>query len=203
MSEQERIGVFGGTFDPIHNAHWEIARAALKEARLDRIIFVVSAHPPHKHGGPYASAADRFSMVAAAIQPEPKFEVSRIELDRKGPSYTVDTLEEMRLLNPGAALFLIIGYDSLLDLPGWKDPEGILSRACILVVPRPNALREVPPALKGRYELLPFQAKDLSSTEVRERIAAREPFEQLVPPAVARLIHQRGIYGAYRSDRAR
>jgi nicotinate-nucleotide adenylyltransferase len=203
VSKQERIGIFGGTFDPIHNAHCEIARAALEKAGLGRIIFVVSAHPPHKQGGPYASAEDRFSMVVAAVQPESRFEVSRVELDRNGPSYTGDTLEEMRRLHPGAGLFLIIGYDSLLDLPRWKDPEGIVARARLLVVPRPNASQPAPAELKGLYDILPFQETALSSTEVRERIIAGEPFEDLVPPPVARLIRERGIYRAHSSDRAR
>jgi len=196
VSKQERMGIFGGTFDPIHNAHIDIARAALEEARLDRIIFVVSARPPHKQGGPYASPEDRFAMVAAAVQENPRFEVSRVEIDREGPSYTVDTLDEIAEMHRDAALFLIIGLDSFLDLPKWKDPEGILSRARLLVIRRPNLPDEAPVPLKGRYDVLAFPETDLSSTEVRDRIVAEAPFGDLVPPPVARLIRERGVYRA-------
>ena len=194
VSSHERIGIFGGTFDPIHNAHMDIARAALEEAGLDRIIFVVSARPPHKHGGPYASPEDRFAMVSAAVQADARLEVSRIEIEREGPSYTIDTLEFIAEVHPNAALFLIIGLDSFLDLPKWKDPEEILSRARLLVVRRPNLPDEAPAALKGRYDVLPFSETGLSSTEVRDRFIAGAPFEDLVPEPVARLIHARGIY---------
>jgi nicotinate-nucleotide adenylyltransferase len=196
VSKQERIGVFGGTFDPIHNAHIDIARAALAEAHLDRIIFVVSARPPHKQGGPYASPEDRCAMVAAAVQENPRFEISRVEIDREGPSYMVDTLDEIAKMHPDAALFLIIGLDSFLDLPKWKDPESILSRARLLVIRRPNLSDEAPIPLKGRYDVLAFPETALSSTEVRDRIVAEAPFEDLVPPPVARLIRERGIYRA-------
>ena len=196
MSKHKRIGIFGGTFDPIHNAHMDIARAALKEAHLDRIIFVVSARPPHKHGGPYASAEDRFAVVSAAVHGNPRFEVSRVEMDREGPSYMVDTLGEMAKLHRDAALFLIIGLDSFLDLPKWKDPEGIISRARLLVIRRPNLPDEAPVQLKGRYDVLKFPETDLSSTEVRDRIVAGGPFDELVPAPVARLIRERGIYHA-------
>lgn len=205
MSEVERIGIFGGTFDPIHNTHCDIARAALKEAALDRVIFVVSGRPPHKgEEGPLASPEARFAMVQAAIADEEGMEVSRIELDREGPSYTVDTLREFHWLFPEAEFFLIFGMDSLLDLPNWKDPRGILSLAKLLVVARPNMKSDVVPELEGHYELLPFQETDLSSTEARERImSGAEPFDDIVPSAVAKLILEKGIYDASVADRSR
>ncbi len=196
MSDGERIGVFGGTFDPIHNTHIDIARTALMHARLDRVLFVVSARPPHKDGVPGASPEERMAMVVAAIEGEAVMEPCRLELDRPGPSYTCQTLAELAGLFPSAALFLVVGYDALLDLPKWRKPEAILARARLLVVPRPGERPRPSAMVDGRYELLPFKEMTLSSTEVRERIAAGEPFEHLVPPGVAQLIRERSIYDA-------
>jgi nicotinate-nucleotide adenylyltransferase len=191
--------VFGGTFDPVHNTHLAIAQAALTEARLDLVLFVVSAQPPHKNEGPYAAAEDRYEMVVAATAQEQRFEASRLELERPGPSYTVDTLGLIAKAHPGATLFLIIGMDSLADLPGWRDPEDIVARAHLLVVPRPGHWTP-PTALKDRYTVLPFEENDIASTEIRRRIAAGEPIDHLVPLPVQQLIDDRGIYDTCISD---
>jgi len=196
-AEYSRIGVFGGTFDPIHTTHCDIARVAAREARLDRIFFVVAARPPHKSGGVYASPEQRLAMVRAATAALPGMEASALELERDGPSYTVDTLREFEGLYPGADLFLIIGLDSLIELPGWREPQEIVRRAHLLAAPRPGECPEIPQELAGRHTLLPFKKTALSATEVRERIVAGEPFEHLVPPAVARLIQEEGIYHAH------
>ena len=195
MNNPERIGVFGGTFDPIHNAHLDIARAAREQARLDRVIFVVSARPPHKSGDTFASAEDRYAMLEAAVASDDDgFEPSRIEMDREGPSYTVDTLRALARLHVGAALFLIIGLDSLLDLPKWKDPQGILALARVLAVPRPGLAKTIPAAFEGRYDLIRFRETLVSSTEVRERILAGSVFGDLVPPLVEEMIRTRRLY---------
>ncbi len=188
------IGVFGGTFDPVHNAHCDIAYAAMEQAGLDRVIFVVSARPPHKGEGIAASPEERYAMVQAAVAGEPRFQASRIELDRAGPSYTVDTLRQIRKDFPGARLHLIVGWDSLADLPHWRSPEAILNLARLLVVPRPGLARVAPESLEGHYDALAFRETALSSTEVRDRILAGQPFDTLVPPPVASLIRERGIY---------
>ncbi len=192
----ERIGVYGGTFDPIHNTHLEIARAALRHANLDRVLFVVAARPPHKRGEIFADAEDRLELVRAAIADAPGMEVSRLELDRTGYSFTVDTLGLLHHQHPGAALFLILGYDSLVELPGWRDPKGILDRAHILAAPRPGVAPAVPPMLDGHYDLLPFQEQDVSSTDIRARIAAGEDVSAWLPPSVECLIRQKGLYHA-------
>jgi len=140
-------------------------------------------------------------MVQAAIAHEPGMEVSRIELDRGGLSYTVDTLTALHAEYPAASLFLIVGWDSLVDLLNWKDPRGILALARLLAVARPGMHTEAPLDFAGRYALLPFEETALSSTAVRERIVAGEPFDHLVPPAVADLIREKGIYGASVADR--
>jgi len=195
LGKQERIGVFGGTFDPIHTKHLEIARAALEQARLDRVLFVVAARPPHKREAMPADPEDRFAMVEAAVADESAFEACRIELDREGTSYTVDTLEHLQVLYPDAQFWMIIGQDSLVDLPKWRAPERILALARPLVVPRPGDWT-VPKQLEGRFDWLDLPEADISSTEARRRIATGEPLDGLLPESVQRVIEQRGIYRA-------
>ena len=194
-SEPQRIGIFGGTFDPPHNAHVDIARAALQYANLDKVVFVVAANPPHKPHEEITDAEDRLAMVKAVLPNDAPFEASRLEIDRPGPSYTVDTLNELDEHYRGAAFFLIVGYDSLLDLPKWRNPEAILARARLLVIPRPGERKPPPPFVEGRYELLPFEERDLSSTEVRSRLEQGQPVRGLVPDGVCRVIKARGLYG--------
>jgi nicotinate-nucleotide adenylyltransferase len=193
LSSPTRIGVFGGTFDPVHNAHLDIARTALAHGQLDRVLFVVAARPPHKRGGPYATAEDRFALVEAAVAGQARFEASRIELDREGPSYSVLTLQTIQDSHPSAELFLVIGQDSLVDLPEWYDAPDILERAQLLVLPRPGEWT-VPETLDGTYTLLPFEKTGVSSTEVRARVAKGRPIDTLVPDPVAILIESRGMY---------
>ncbi|MCC6695900.1 MAG: nicotinate-nucleotide adenylyltransferase [Candidatus Hydrogenedentes bacterium] len=195
MSRTGRIGVFGGTFDPIHNTHLDVARAAIEQASLDRVLFVVAGNPPHKHNATFASAEDRFALVSAAVASEPRMEASRIEIDRPGPSFTADTLAALKEAFPDSALSLIIGMDALVDLPRWRAPKRILSLARILVVPRPGNWL-IPDAVKGHYDVLTFTSSDVSSTEIRRRIAVGESVDALLPPAVLRYIEDRGIYNA-------
>ena len=204
MNRPERIGIFGGSFDPVHNTHCDIARSAIEDAGLDRVVFVVAARPPHKREGAHASAANRYAMVRAAVQDDPRMDVSAIEMNRKGPSYTIDTLREFHRQFPEAELFLILGFDSLLDLPKWKDSQGILASAQLLVAPRPGGASSVLTAeIEGHYTLLPLSGNALSSTEVREQILAGARFSDLVPPAVEALIRSRGIYHADYADSSR
>lgn len=194
-SAPQRIGVYGGTFDPIHETHLAIARAALTQAGLDRVLFVVAAQPPHKRHAVHASAADRFALVEAALADtgEPRFATSRIEIDRAGPSYTVDTLRELQEALPGATLFLILGADALADLPKWRDPEGIVARAKLLVVPRPGFdPRDIP--LSAQVDVLNFEAVTDSSTEVRARLAAGGAVDDALTNSTAALIRARGLY---------
>lgn len=189
-----RIGIFGGTFDPIHNAHLEIARAALDAGKLDVVYFVVAARPPHKQTVTHASPEDRLEMVRAAVAGDARLEASDVELVREGYSYTVDTIQEFQKRHPGAELFLIIGYDSLLDLPRWRRPDHIMECCHLLVVPRPRMTERPAAELNGCYQMLPFEETDLSSTEIRRRVAAGESIAGLVPPAVERIIREKGIY---------
>lgn len=196
VNNAERIGIYGGTFDPVHRTHLAIARAARDFARLDRVLFVVAACPPHKQYDVFAGPEERFELVRAALADETGMEASRIELDRQGPSYTADTLALLQRENPGAEMFLIIGYDSLLDLPGWYNPQGVLSRARLLVAPRPGIIQPIPSQLNGCYDLLPFAETDVSSTEIRARLASGDAVGALLPGAVERLIREKGLYNA-------
>ncbi len=196
MSKPQRIGVFGGTFDPIHNAHMRIAKAARQQAQLDKVLFVVAAQPPHKSGKALgASSEDRYAMVEAALAEEPGLEASRVELDREGPSYTAETLEILQQQYPDATLFLIIGLDSLADLPQWRAPDTILGRAHLLVAPRPGSF-EIPERIEGAYTMLNIEPVDMSSTEVRNRAAQAKPYEELLPPPVRKYVKKHGTYEA-------
>lgn len=133
-------------------------------------------------------------MVAAAVADQTNLGVSRIEIDREGPSYTVDTMRDLVQHFPDASFWLIVGMDALMDFPGWREPEGILKLARLLVVPRPGEW-SIPAALEPYCDVLPFAKTELSSTEVRRRLAAGEPVELIVPPPVMDIIRDRKLYG--------
>lgn len=194
MSASSRIGVFGGTFDPVHITHLDIARAALESANLDTILFVVAARPPHKRDGTVASPEERLAMVTAAVADQPRMEPEGLELGREGPSYMVDTLREIHRRDADAELFLIIGMDSLIDLPQWKEPEEIVRLARLLAVPRPGKNHTVPSVLANAYDRLPFAETEVSSTEIRDGIRQGADVSKLVPPATLDYIEARGIY---------
>ncbi len=194
MSQPKRIGVLGGTFDPIHNTHLDMARAAMESARLDRVLFVLSARPPHKRDDTVASPEQRLDMLEAALEDEANFAACELELHREGPSYMRETLRDLEEAYPGAEFFLILGLDSLLDFPNWKGPEDILERARLLVAPREGDGRFVPPSLEGKYDFVPFEESDVSSTDIRGRVSRAEPIDALVPGGVVRLIREQGIY---------
>jgi len=183
-----KVGVFGGTFDPVHVGHLAIAQAALDTAGLDQIVFVPARRSPLKEQSPVASEADRLAMLVLATKDEPRFAVSRVELDRDGPSYTVDTLEALR---PTGELFLILGSDALADLAKWRSPERIRELAKILVARRPGAPE--PDAASGARA---FDAPclDISSRELRARASRGLSLRYLVPDEVWRHIAQSGLY---------
>ena len=183
-----RIGVFGGTFDPVHVGHLAIALAALESVPLDRVLFVPVRRSPLKDRDPTASIADRVTMLETAIASEPRFAISRAELEREGVSYTVDTLEELR---PQGDLFLILGSDALADLSRWRAPDRIRELATILVAARPGA-----PEPDAMHRARAFDAPriDISSRELRARVARGMSLRYLVPDAVWEHIKKRGLY---------
>lgn len=181
------VGVFGGSFDPVHNGHLAIAQAALETVPLDRVIFVPARRSPLKDAEPTASEAERSAMLELATRDEPRFSVSRVELDRPAPSYTVDTLE---VLAGQGRLFLILGADAARDLPRWRDPERIRRLATIVVARRPGAEHADPAAI-----LLDTPLMDVSARELRERAARGLSLRYLVPDAVWAFIRERNVYG--------
>jgi nicotinate-nucleotide adenylyltransferase len=201
-----RLGVFGGSFDPVHLGHLLLAQCCQEQVRLDRVVFIPAGHAPHKPDAPRAGGADRVAMLQLALKDRPPWEISAIELDRGGRSYTVDTLRELRAQQPGAELYLLMGADSLADLPKWREPAAICELATPLAVrragsPEPDygALAQlVAPArvaeIRGQQVEMP--PAPISSSEIRRRIAAGEPWQDLVPAAVASYILEHRLYGA-------
>jgi nicotinate-nucleotide adenylyltransferase len=183
-----RLGVFGGTFDPVHVGHLAIANAACESVPLDRVLFVPARRSPLKERGPVAGEADRLRMLELAVAGEPHFAVSRIELDREGPSYTVDTLER---LSGTDELFLILGSDAIADFPRWKEPDRIAKLATLAVALRPGA-----PDRVGDAPTITFDAPrlDISSRELRARAARGLSLRYLVPEPAWLFIEARGLY---------
>jgi nicotinate-nucleotide adenylyltransferase len=181
-----RVGVFGGTFDPVHVGHLAIANAALEELGLDHVYFVPARRSPLKEGGPIAGAEDRVAMLTAAIAGEPRFRVSPLELDRKGPSFTVDTLEALR---GEGELFLILGSDAYADFERWREPARIRRLATIVLAARPGA----PNAPQG-VRMLDSPLMDISSRELRARAARGRSLRYLVPEAALRYIEEHRLY---------
>lgn len=183
-----RLGIFGGTFDPVHVGHLAIALAALESAKLDRVLFVPARRSPLKDREPAASADDRLAMLEGATRDEPRFAVSRLELDREGPSYTVDTLEALRAQGE---LFLILGSDALAEIGRWREPDRIRTLATILVARRPGA-----PEPDPRSGGVAFDAPclDISARELRARAARGLSLRYLVPDEVWRHIERRALY---------
>ena len=196
MSKHQRIGVFGGTFDPIHTGHLAIARAACEQAHLDKVLFVIAANPPHKHGSEITAASVRATMVEASIAEEPSFDVCQLELERPGPSYTVDTLKRLHEIYAPAELFFIIGYDSAVDFPYWRNPKEILKLATLLVAPRPENKAPLPPLVADNCTVLTMKEYPVSSSEIRQRMEQGEDMTKWLSACTAAFIEKKGLYRA-------
>ena len=182
----KRIGVFGGTFDPVHVGHLAIAHAALEELGLDRVYFVPAHQSPLKEREPTAAASDRLAMLSASIADEPRFQVSRAELDRGGPSFTVDTLESLR---GEGELFLILGSDAYADFERWREPARIRSLATVVLAARPGA-----PNAPAGVRMLDSPLMDISSRDLRARAARGRSLRYLVPEGALRYIEEHRLY---------
>ena len=197
-----RYGIFGGTFDPIHLAHLLLAEMARESCGLDKVIFVPAANPPHKSGLVVAAARHRLRMVEIAVADNPCFEVSRVEIDRAGPSYTVDTVRWFRQSVPDAEWCLIVGSDTLAEIPGWHEYRSLLQLAAILAGARPGTPSAVPDELKpwrDRIGFFPLPAFDISATMIRARIASGLSVRYMIPPGVAVYLEEHPIYrGLYK-----
>jgi nicotinate-nucleotide adenylyltransferase len=190
----ERIGLFGGTFDPIHVGHLVAAVNARHALSLDRVILMVANVPWQKVGArPVTAAEDRFALVEAAVGNVPGLEAGRLEIDRGGESYTADTLSELAAANPGAGLFLVVGADVAGELSSWDRRDAIQQLATLVVVNRPGA--GVLRSLDGwRVELVTVPNLEISSTDLRARAADGRPLEYLVPEAAVHCLRARGLY---------
>lgn len=190
-----RIGVWGGSFDPVHIGHLILAQEAVAACTLDRMIWMPSGSPPHKQG-PVASAEDRLKMVSAAISGHPVFEVSPLEIERSGKSYTLQTLRDLReQVAPDDRLCLLIGADNAVDFPNWYQPEAVLELAEVVVFRRPGFGDDaVDAGLSGRMQFLDSPLIEVSSTEIRARVQAGKPVRYWVPDAVQEYIEVNGLY---------
>ncbi len=196
-----RLGLLGGTFDPVHRGHLALARAARDELGLDEVLFLPAGQPWRKAGQMIASNEHRLAMLRRALEGEAAIQVSRLELERPGPSYTADTLEALRDDRPEDELFFLLGEDALMDLPNWERPRRIPELARLAVARRadssPEALEEAErrlPGLGERVVWLKMPAVAVSATEIRERVREGQPIGGLVPATVEEYIRKQGLY---------
>ncbi len=195
---RSRLGVLGGSFDPPHLAHLAIASEAFHALSLERVLFVPAAAPPHKDGGERTSAAIRLELTSLALDDDLRFTTSGIEIER-GLVYTTDTLRALADRFHGHDLVFIMGSDSLLQLETWHEPDRLLSLCTLAVAPRPGDLPEAIAAAAERWgpervAQLDVPALDLSSSDIRERVAMRRPIRYLVPRRVEHYIRESGLY---------
>ncbi len=195
----ERIGIMGGTFDPIHYGHLVTAEAAREKYQLQRVIFVPSGHPPHKEAGMVTDFWHRYLMVLLAVVSNPYFEVSRLEYDRGGVTYTIDTVREFRQRYKSAELFFITGADAILEILTWKRPEELLAMCRFIAATRPGYdLRQLNSLLgeffQGAVSVLEIPMLNISSSNLRHRAKAGRSLKYLVPEPVEFYILQNGLY---------
>jgi nicotinate-nucleotide adenylyltransferase len=191
-----RTGVFGGTFDPPHVGHLIVAQDVVEKLALDRLLMIPAAEPPNKPEPPRAAAELRARMLDAAVGEHPKLELSRIELERGGTSYTVDTLEALGARSPKDQLFLLIGVDQLRSFASWRAPARVASLARLVVMSRDGADPDAPPpGLDVSFESVVVPRVDVSSTEIRRRIGEGRSVRYWVPDAVLEIIRDEKLYG--------
>lgn len=199
-----RIGIFGGTFDPVHQGHLILAEQAREQARLDRVWFLPAPRPPQKQGQVITRYEQRVEMLALALAGNPAFQIDESEKDRAGPSYTVDTLAHLRAAHPGDEFLLLIGGDTLADLEHWYQPVRLLELAPLLVVTRPGVPLLSAEELRARLKLdasapVRLQVIDaplftVASRDLRQRVATGRSIRYFVPRAVEMYIAEKGLY---------
>ena len=199
-AKARRLGILGGTFDPPHNGHLLVATVAHTQLRLDCVLMALAGRPPHKPGHPAASDHHREAMLAAAIAGNPALALSRVDLDRSGPHYTVDMLRIFGQENPNAELFFLMGEDSLVDFLGWRDPAGIVRQARLAVVHRSGyapdltALEKAIPNIRERLVWVDCAGEDIASTTLRQRLRDGLSLSGFVPPSVEAYIRDHQLY---------
>lgn len=205
LPEGARIGVLGGSFDPVHIGHLALAEEARDQLGLARVYFVPAGEPPHKLDRRLTPVEDRVQMARLAIAGNRAFEVSRADADRPGPHYTVDLIRILKAqLTPAAELYFLMGYDSLVDLPKWYRPAELLASCRLVALTRPNIdldwadLEARLPGIRARVTLLDMPELEIASHDLRGRVAAGRSIRYFVPEPVREYICARGLY---RSDR--
>jgi nicotinate-nucleotide adenylyltransferase len=190
-----KLGVFGGTFDPVHHGHLIVAEYVRERVGLDRVLFIPTLISPHKVDAPVTSPVHRLAMLRAAVKSNPFFQVSDMEIERGGVSYTVDTLRLMGEENATDEFFLLIGADNLAEFRSWKDPGGIVKRARLVVMNRPG-FAGAPADLSLPEDIIqcPVPSIDISATEIRRRVQKGLTISYLVPPSVYRYIERHRLY---------
>jgi nicotinate-nucleotide adenylyltransferase len=191
-SRRRRIGVMGGTFDPIHHGHLVAASEVAAVLSLDEVVFVPTGRPWHKKA--VSSAEHRYLMTVIATAANPQFTVSRIDIDRPGVTYTVDTLRDLSALMPDSDLFFISGADAIAQILAWKEIDEIWPLAEFIAVSRPGHNLELPEAPEGNISVLEVPALSISSTNIRQRAGARKPIWYLVPDGVVQYIGKHKLY---------
>ncbi|MDP9237468.1 MAG: nicotinate-nucleotide adenylyltransferase [Chloroflexota bacterium] len=193
-----RVGVLGGTFDPVHLGHLVLAEQAREQLALDEVLFVPAGEPWRKSGRAIAPAEHRLAMLKLALEGNDGFGISDIELRRSGPTYTADTLEALAGERLDDEFYFIIGADALADLPNWHEPERIVAHAVLAVAPRDvqevNAAALSLPGMKARIELFSMPRIDLASTDIRARVAAGKSIRYLVPDGVEDYVREHELY---------
>lgn len=195
-----RLGLFGGTFDPPHNGHLDLAKSARTHLNLDKVLWILTADPPHKQGHSISAVEDRLALVLAAIADQPAYELSRIDIDRPGPHYSVDTVILLSQQFPSAELVFLMGGDSLRDLPTWHRPLDLLKHCSLGVLRRPgdsinlSQLEHTLPGLTAKVAFVDAPPLDIASHELRQRVQAGLTLAGLVPAGVEEIIRARQLY---------
>ena len=197
-----KIGVLGGTFDPVHNGHMIVAEETRRQLNLSEVLFVPAGQPWLKEDSSVLAAEHRIQMVRLAIAGKPYFKLSTVEVDRDGPTYTVDTIAELRTtINDGDELFFMLGWDNLAQLPQWKEISRLIEMCSLVTIHRPgyqlpdlSSLETVVPGLSQKLVILDKPAVDISATDIRGRVAMDLSISHLVPEPVDEYIKTHGLY---------
>jgi nicotinate-nucleotide adenylyltransferase len=199
-----RLGILGGTFDPIHHGHLVAAEEARYQLDLDQVLFVPAGSPPHKPWRPISPAADRLRMIELAIAARPHLALSRVDVDRAGPCYTLDTLRLLRAeWGPGPTFYFIEGADSLAEIATWYRPQRLIELTELAVVERPGVEIDLPrlesrlPGLTARVHWVQMPQLEISASDLRARVQEGRPIAFLVPPAIEVYISEHGLYRAH------
>jgi nicotinate-nucleotide adenylyltransferase len=193
-----RVGVMGGTFDPIHHGHLVTAEEAVVQFGLDEVVFVPTGRPWMKADRVVSPSEDRYLMTVVATASNPRFSVSRVEIDREGPTYTVDTLRELADEHPDAELYFITGADAILEIFDWKDPEDVLGLAHFIAATRPGydlaRFEAAAPTHHPKVSTMDIPALAISSSDIRQRVKEGRAIRYLLPEGVKSYIEKQGLY---------